>query len=546
MADLNNTLVRGNLRVTSDTNINGNVQASTFNSYPLSGSVGANTIPIRDSNGYVYFNYINTNVSQENPSSYSGVSLLFTGSDGWIRKSSPSNISVGYATSAGSATDSTKLPLTGGTLTGDLIAPNIKATGQDGLIVNAGGGAKSISLHDYDGDGGLTFTFFNGSITGQLKIPYNVSGTLATVATSGSYNNLSDTPSSLPANGGYADYPTGFLARNTTNDWSGVSGTLVTGWTASGNADILFKHDSGKLHVITDGRFYQGIDIYGSSKRVLDEYDISHTQWGDADTTDGLHVHSGRNNEANKIVRTDGNGYLQCGYINSNSGDENNSSAPARIWGTNGSDSYLRTYNAAYVSVGYATSAGNADTVDSKHASDFLPSNTTYVSTVNGSSGAITGIATTSDLSSYLPLSAGSSKPLTDDLYINQGKKIIFKYTNGDSFISTDLSSHSPGSYLYFSSEYATFEGLVTMPSVDILGGIRSLNSIGDPDYTLKLGWFSWNTINTMVNSNDTWTKSTYGVKFPDTSGYTADRTLATQEWVEGRITVSGNKLVIS
>ena len=106
MADLNNTLVRGNLRVTDDTNISGdisatNVQASTFNGYSLSGGVGNNTIPIRDNNGYVYFNYINTNVGQENPSSYSGVSLLFTGSDGWIRKSSPSNVSVGYADSAG-------------------------------------------------------------------------------------------------------------------------------------------------------------------------------------------------------------------------------------------------------------------------------------------------------------------------------------------------------------------------------------------------------------------------------------------------------------
>lgn len=63
-----------------------------------------------------------------------------------------------------------------------------------------------------------------------------------------------------------------------------------------------------------------------------------------SDTCDGLHVHTGRNNEANKIVRTDGWGYIQCGYINSSSGDEGNNSSPARVWGTNGSDSYMRTY----------------------------------------------------------------------------------------------------------------------------------------------------------------------------------------------------------
>lgn len=65
---------------------------------------------------------------------------------------------------------------------------------------------------------------------------------------------------------------------------------------------------------------------------------------GNADTCDGLHVHSGRNNEANKIVRTDQNGYIFCGYINCSSGNEGNNSSPARVWGTNGSDDYLRSY----------------------------------------------------------------------------------------------------------------------------------------------------------------------------------------------------------
>ena len=45
----------------------------------------------------------------------------------------------------------------------------------------------------------------------------------------------------------------------------------------------------------------------------------------------GLSVHSGRNNEANKILRTDGNGYLQVGYINSSSGHEKNASNPTYV-----------------------------------------------------------------------------------------------------------------------------------------------------------------------------------------------------------------------
>ena len=80
----------------------------------------------------------------------------------------------------------------------------------------------------------------------------------------------------------------------------------------------------------------------------------------DADTVDGLHIHTDRNNEANRLVRTDASGYIQAGYINSSSGDEKNNSNPSYVWGTNGSDSYLRTYSTGSLSVNYANSAGSA------------------------------------------------------------------------------------------------------------------------------------------------------------------------------------------
>lgn len=80
----------------------------------------------------------------------------------------------------------------------------------------------------------------------------------------------------------------------------------------------------------------------------------------DADTVDGLHIHTGRNNEANKLVRTDATGYIQAGYINSSAGDEKNASNPSYVWGTNGSDSYMRTYSTGSLSVNYANSAGSA------------------------------------------------------------------------------------------------------------------------------------------------------------------------------------------
>lgn len=80
---------------------------------------------------------------------------------------------------------------------------------------------------------------------------------------------------------------------------------------------------------------------------------------GDATTAGGLAVATGTNNVANQIVRTDASGYIQCGYIQSSGGNEHNLSSPSYVWGTNGSDNYMRTYNTGYLSVNYANSSGS-------------------------------------------------------------------------------------------------------------------------------------------------------------------------------------------
>lgn len=71
------------------------------------------------------------------------------------------------------------------------------------------------------------------------------------------------------------------------------------------------------------------------------------------------------------VVRTltllDANGYTHFpSYINIG-GNENNNSSPDRVWGSNGSDSYLRSYRTSALNVNYAASAGNADMVDNCH-----------------------------------------------------------------------------------------------------------------------------------------------------------------------------------
>ena len=59
---------------------------------------------------------------------------------------------------------------------------------------------------------------------------------------------------------------------------------------------------------------------------------------GNADTVDGLHIHTGRNNLADRIVRTDVNGYIQAGWINTTSGAF--TGTPTRIYASD--DGYIR------------------------------------------------------------------------------------------------------------------------------------------------------------------------------------------------------------
>jgi hypothetical protein len=61
---------------------------------------------------------------------------------------------------------------------------------------------------------------------------------------------------------------------------------------------------------------------------------------GNAATVGGLDVHPGRNDNANRIVRTDGNGYIQAGWINTTSGNSGVENRLTRIYSSY--DDYLR------------------------------------------------------------------------------------------------------------------------------------------------------------------------------------------------------------
>ena len=79
------------------------------------------------------------------------------------------------------------------------------------------------------------------------------------------------------------------------------------------------------------------------------------------------------------VVRTltllDANGYTHFpSYINIG-GNENNNSSPDRVWGSNSSDSYLRSYRTSALRVSYASSAGVSSLLEShdERGNQYLP-----------------------------------------------------------------------------------------------------------------------------------------------------------------------------
>ena len=118
--------------------------------------------------------------------------------------------------------------------------------------------------------------------------------------------------------------------RLSVNGWVGTIGN--TGWYSITYGGGWHMTDSSWIrsyggHGVVAGGFYHS--SYGSANYLL-------TSNGGA-----WAVHTGRNNEANKIVRTDGSGYLQTGYINTNVSTEDTLSC-SRLFFEYNNDGYIR------------------------------------------------------------------------------------------------------------------------------------------------------------------------------------------------------------
>jgi len=120
-----------------------------------------------------------------------------------------------------------------------------------------------------------------------------------------------------PANGSYAhiytDRDTFYFNRDLlVNGYSVLTSSNYSSWAATAT-----QGSQGATAYSWGNHASAG---YQSASTAITTSNIGSQSVSNASTAGGLAVHSSRNNEVNKIVRTDANGYIQAGWINTPSG----------------------------------------------------------------------------------------------------------------------------------------------------------------------------------------------------------------------------------
>lgn len=380
--------------------LNGNVSGtagsiSGFNN-PTTAST-ANTIVYRESNGYITNNYFHTTGGgSERLTTGMGYFAGFNSSDYYIRSftaaAAASALSGQTMNINGNATTLTNFLVSTQTNNGIAVANNYI-----GYVSDYSGTALTAAV----ADGALYSQFYSASWqheiygdyrSGQIALRGKNNGTWQawrTVLDSVNYNSYSPTLTGTGASGTWGINVTGNAATVTNGVYTtnsvlmdkgaiseaGLDAATVTGiyavnytgfsknmlvWNTGGSTgttqlEVMYGGTGAiRLRNRTDNTTWTSwrellhSNNYTSYSPSLTGSGASGT-WGisvtgNAATVGSLSVHSGTNNEVNKIVRTDGSGYIQAGWINTISGD-NGTTAIDRIYAS--SDAYLRYYTPA-------------------------------------------------------------------------------------------------------------------------------------------------------------------------------------------------------
>ena len=217
-----------------------------------------------------------------------------------------------------------------------------------------------------------------GAVTGNVNFDGSGNVSITTTATSDPTVTLTGavTGSGTMTNLGNVSIATTATADPTLTLSGDVSGSAT--FTNLGNATLTATvADDSHNHVISN---VDGLQT------ALDGKLSTSGKAADSNLLDGLDLHTGTNNQANKVVRTNGSGYADFGWINTTSGDTG--SGLSRIYVDTG-DGYIRKSTLAHVASqgGYhVNSYSNNMTANQALADDWFRSigNTGWYSNTHG------------------------------------------------------------------------------------------------------------------------------------------------------------------
>jgi uncharacterized protein YidB (DUF937 family) len=295
--------------------------------------------------------------------------------------------------------------------------------------INTAIGTVTLASLGYTGATNANYITNNNQLTngaGYITSSGSITGNAATASSAGyvtnqggqllRHDNRTISPAEISA--GYLQF--GFTSFQNNNSGGYADFLHLRSYTdSSGGRDnlVMFSKDSIEMRIWQQD--YNSASPYEQFRDVAfkDEIPTNNNQLtngagylttsgkaADSNLLDGLDLHTGRNNQANKVVRTNGSGYVDFGWINTTSG--NTTSALTDIY-VNTNDGYIRKATPAHfrsqITDGAYDSIGSADAVNARIDSEVLPSIPTNNNQLTNGAGYITSSHT------HTPAQAGLS-----------------------------------------------------------------------------------------------------------------------------------------
>jgi len=258
------------------------LDADLLDGYHVSGSVGANTVVIRDGNGYIYANYINTNVSEtENPS----INSFFTSNgDGWLRKSSIAHVRNSLGNYGGWLTQAAADPLyvnvTGDSMTGPLVISGV-TSGQELFAVNGVNGRLFTVTDD------LSNSLFSVNTIAGLPVIEAFANNTVKLGPFSAPITINASGISTPSHGTSANW---YSAYNDTITSASVSGTSTKTLTLT-QRDGGTVTEAGQISILDTNTDAQTLTLNGSTLSISGGNSITLPTGGISQgTADSLYV----------------------------------------------------------------------------------------------------------------------------------------------------------------------------------------------------------------------------------------------------------------